>query len=321
MTPTPLYLLAEGSRFPGEVLLSGCLEPQYEIIKSGTLDELLTQLESYIVDQVYQPSANQSVLVMISLPARKIHKALLQIKAVLPNAACLAVIEANEEKEVKLSEWDCLFLSRPLNEFLVKTSVATALRISTLQSQLIDLAHLDERTGLYNQQYFITRVSEELARSRRYGNVVSCSVLSVGYYQMLLDSYGYDFTNAMMKHIGKTVEGHIRHEDVVARIGDQELALLLPSSPANGAQVLLQRVITDLTSVPFQHRSYEESIALFAGICEFPLPEPAATQGPVDADTMIRYAHHALHNAKQQEDPQRCIQVFHDLYPLEDAKA
>ncbi len=321
MNATPLYLLAEGARFPGEVLLSGCLEPQYEIIKSASLDELMGQLETYVLDQVFAVASKKPVLVMIALPAGKVHQALLQIKAILPHAACITVVEVSEEKELKLSEWDCLFLPRPLNEFLVKSAVANALRISNLQTQLIDLAQLDERTGLYNQQYFMTRLSEELARARRYGHVVSCSVLSIGYYQMLLDSYGYDFTHAMMRHVGQAVAGHIRHEDILARLGDQELALLLPSSPATGAQTLLQRVIGDLTGTPFQYRSYEETLTVFAGICEFPLPESVTPQGPVNADMIIRYAHHALHNAKQQDDPARCIRVFHDLYPLEESKS
>ena len=128
---------------------------------------------------------------------------------------------------------------------------------------------------------------------------------------MYLDSYGYNFINALLRFLGDRVSGMVRHEDIVARIGDGEIAILLSRSTEKGAKVFTGRMVKGLNALVFKYGAYEEEVLVCAGVAGFPLPEFSGA----DADTMVRYARHALHQAKTSENPEEKVQLFSEIHP------
>nr|MBX2860647.1 GGDEF domain-containing protein [Vampirovibrio sp.] len=204
------------------------------------------------------------------------------------------------------------FLLPPLTRFEVLSRVSTALRHSETLSSLESSTQTDEVTQLYNRTYFLKRLAGEIALSKRHESPVCCVVLGINYYQVFLDSYGYEFINGLLKHLAVIIKSHIRQEDMVARVGDEELALLLPRSSEKGAQVMTERIIRSVLELPFEFEEQTEEITLHAGIAGYPMIEESDTQ-EADADALIRYARHALHNAKSSES--RTIQCFGEIKP------
>jgi len=96
---------------------------------------------------------------------------------------------------------------------------------------------LDPITGVYNQQYFIERLDEEISRAYRGNHKLSILLIDVelpqdldNYVRMVrLDDYLYN--------IGQGMRAHIRKMDLVARLGETSFALLLPHTATHTQHV------------------------------------------------------------------------------------
>ncbi|MCC7359050.1 MAG: sensor domain-containing diguanylate cyclase [Anaerolineales bacterium] len=97
----------------------------------------------------------------------------------------------------------------------------------------------DVLTGLYNRAYF----EEELARlerGRRYP--VSVLVLDLNGLKATNDTRGHPEGDKLIRRAGESLLASVRADDVVARIGGDEFAVLLPATDAAAAQQAVERV-------------------------------------------------------------------------------
>jgi diguanylate cyclase (GGDEF)-like protein/PAS domain S-box-containing protein len=108
-----------------------------------------------------------------------------------------------------------------------------------VEESLRHLSTHDAMTGLYNQGFFV----EEMARLERGRNFpVSVIMADVDHLKQTNDQYGHAVGDTLLKHIAQVLSAAFRAEDVVARVGGDEFAVLLPATDANSAKTSLQRV-------------------------------------------------------------------------------
>jgi diguanylate cyclase (GGDEF)-like protein len=155
------------------------------------------------------------------------------------------------------------------------------------------------------------RLGEEISLSRRHLSPLCCVVVGINLYQVYLDSYGYNFINALLRFLADKIGGMIRHEDIVARLGDDEIALLLPRSSEKGAKIITDRLVQQLNEAIFKFGNYEEEVSVCAGIAGYPLSDGSSA----DADVIIRYARHALHQARNTDHDDSGVQLFSEIKP------
>lgn len=190
------------------------------------------------------------------------------------------------------------FIKRPVNneELAVRTKAMS--KIIRYRNIAKKISMTDELTGLYNRKYLHHRLESEISRARRYGGSVSCILFDIDYFKTVNDMYGYDWGDVLLKKIAQMLEGLIRKEDVLTRYGDEEFMLLLPNTDEKNAFIFAERFRKDIEKMEFIPANEEEAhpVTISGGISAYPYLDNMDE----DANSIIRYAEHALYNAKQK---------------------
>lgn len=288
---------------------------------ASTLENRLKQLagECYRIEAVPDITMLQAKLrekrqavVLFSAPSDRIMPLLWQCRHSLAPVAGLAVVDEAACGEIDLLEADCHFLRKPYDDFALLGQLTAAARQAELLATLADSAQLDEVTNLFNRRYFIQRMNEEISLSKRHLSPVCCVIFGIGFYQIYLDSYGYDFIHSLLQFVAERIGSQVRLEDIVARISDDEIAVLLPHSTEKGAKTFTNRLVLELNTSFFKHNEHVEELSICAGVAGFPLADD--TIG--DADTVLRYARHALHQARCADADHVKVQLFSEIKPV-----
>jgi diguanylate cyclase (GGDEF)-like protein len=94
-------------------------------------------------------------------------------------------------------------------------------------------------TGLYNRSFFLAELAR-LQRGREFP--VSIVMVDVDHLKQFNDEHGHAAGDELLKQVARVLMSAFRAEDVVARIGGDEFAVLLPATDVLAADISLQRV-------------------------------------------------------------------------------
>ena len=189
------------------------------------------------------------------------------------------------------------YIKTPVNETELNIRINALLKTYETKRELVKSAICDELTGLYNRKYLHHRLEAEISRARRYNTPVSCLLLDIDYFKIVNDMYGYDWGDILLKKIAGMLSALVRKEDVLTRYGDEEFIVVLPETTEQQAMIFAERFRRDVEKMEFIPANEEERhpITISGGIAAFPCAEDIEET----SNTLIRYAEHALYNAKQ----------------------
>ena len=125
-----------------------------------------------------------------------------------------------------------------LMEF-VSSQVATAIERKSSEEKIKHLSFHDALTGLYNRAYF----EEELERYNfpRY-YPLSIVMLDVNGLKVINDTFGHHEGDRLLQHLSQVLTSVSRQGDILARIGGDEFAILLPSTTFEQAHGFCERI-------------------------------------------------------------------------------
>jgi diguanylate cyclase (GGDEF)-like protein len=86
----------------------------------------------------------------------------------------------------------------------------------------------DPKTGLYNHNFFIHRVNEQIARAKRIKRHFSILVIDIDNFKYFNDSYGHLAGDEVILQVSKILKKSIREGDILSRFGGEEFTILLP---------------------------------------------------------------------------------------------
>ncbi|MDR2178208.1 MAG: GGDEF domain-containing protein [Treponema sp.] len=152
----------------------------------------------------------------------------------------------------------------------------------------------DVKTGLYNHGFFIHRLGEEIARTRRGSFMSSVIVLDVDKFKNFNDAFGHVAGDKVLETLAITLKQTVRGEDIPSRFGGEEFTVLLPNTNVEDALAVSERLrnAVEEMKVPWEPSLPQVTISL--GICGFDHREELI------ADNVIQRADAALYVSKQK---------------------
>ena len=203
--------------------------------------------------------------------------------------------EIPQDLTVRADAYD--FILRPVNQKELNVRIEALAKTSKYRINLKKQSVTDELTGLYNRKYLHHRLEAEMSRAKRYGTPLSCLLIDIDFFKTVNDMYGYDWGDVLLKKIAQMLEALIRKEDILTRYGDEEFILILPNTSEGNAFIFAERFRRDIEKMEFIPANEDERhpITISGGISSYPFLENVEE----NANTIIRYAEHALYAAKK----------------------
>ncbi|MCU0308825.1 MAG: diguanylate cyclase [Thermoleophilia bacterium] len=165
---------------------------------------------------------------------------------------------------------------------------AIAVRTAEDRRRLTALAVTDALTGLANRRAFEARLAEEVGRARRHGRPLSLAMLDADEFKRVNDRHGHPAGDRVLRSVARALAQEARPGDMVARLGGEEFAIVLPETAAPAAARAVER-IRQAASAAVEPRL--GPLTLSGGVSEL----TPADRGPA---TLIERADLALYRAK-----------------------
>ena len=119
--------------------------------------------------------------------------------------------------------------------------VGLAISNADAREQLVRQARTDPLTGLAHHGTFHTTLAEEIARTARFGSVLSLAVIDIDHFKTVNDDHGHEVGDATLRAVAARLAEHARVVDLAARVGGEEFGWLMPGTPLAGAQAAAER--------------------------------------------------------------------------------
>lgn len=185
------------------------------------------------------------------------------------------------------------FISKPFEVTELKARVRSALRMRHLVKMLEHRAQIDGLSGLWNRRYFDQRLTQEVSESRRHGNPLSLVMCDVDRFKRLNDQFGHPFGDRVIERVAQILAGG-RTSDVACRYGGEEFGLILPSTSAERALEVAERLRVAIEAHVWSGHADLVVTASF-GVADF-----RALGTDASPEDLVRAADAALYRAKQQ---------------------
>jgi diguanylate cyclase (GGDEF)-like protein len=152
----------------------------------------------------------------------------------------------------------------------------------------------DELTGLFNLRHFHETLDGEIERSRRFGTDVGMAMLDIDDFKRINDTFGHQQGDLVLLEVGRVLRSLSRDIDEPARYGGEEMAVILPQTDVNGAQLLAERMRSAIEALRINRLDGEGVLNVTASFGVASLPTCAS-----DKDALIAEADAALYRAKR----------------------
>ncbi|HEY4239669.1 MAG TPA: GGDEF domain-containing protein [Kofleriaceae bacterium] len=157
---------------------------------------------------------------------------------------------------------------------------------------LMSSALRDPQTRLFNKRYLLDRLDSELKFVRRHGGHLSLLMIDVDHFKLVNDIHGHLAGDAVLANLAQVLLRAVRNEDVVARFGGEELAIILRATGIDQAMQLGERLrrIIEVAATPYQTKELRATVSV--GVASYP---ETAAENP---DQLVEAADAALYRAK-----------------------
>jgi len=151
-------------------------------------------------------------------------------------------------------------------------------------------ANTDSLTGICNRRFFISKVSLFLKMKFP----VSLMMIDIDNFKRINDTYGHSAGDEVLKRFAEILKSNARKTDIVARLGGEEFAVVLPQTSHENVLKTAERIKQAIDSSNIIPGTGSEKLTVSIGIM--------TTMIPIHIDSFLKHADRALYKAKETKN-------------------
>jgi len=156
-----------------------------------------------------------------------------------------------------------------------------------------ELANKDELTSLNNRRAFFEQGNQLFKQATRFQHPVSVIMIDIDHFKKINDNYGHSIGDTALRIIATVLQSTIREVDILARIGGEEFALVLPETGIDKAHKLANRIRQKIADKKITHKNQTFHVTASLGIA-------SCTVTNQSLEDMLTKADDALYIAKKK---------------------
>ncbi|MGE5541705.1 MAG: GGDEF domain-containing protein, partial [Bacillota bacterium] len=156
------------------------------------------------------------------------------------------------------------------------------------------LAIMDGVTSCYNHRHMQEILASEVQKSLRTGGEVSLIMADIDRFKDYNDAFGHPAGDGLLQRVSQFLAGSLRPDDVVARYGGDEFAMILPGIGCAGASTVAEQLRAGLERETFPGADGRENARITASFGVATCPANATSR-----PTLVEAADAALYSAKR----------------------
>ena len=175
--------------------------------------------------------------------------------------------------EYVLTDGDLVKIGRTIFKFLSGGNIE-----NQYHEEIYRLTTIDGLTQVFNKRYFSEQLERELSRSRRYRRELTLILLDIDLFKQINDTHGHLAGDQVLRQLAATIRGKMRREDIFARFGGEEFAIILPETDLAAATQFAEKVrkLVERTVFKFEALRLRLTISLGIAASHPDLPDTSA---------------------------------------------
>lgn len=159
---------------------------------------------------------------------------------------------------------------------------------------------VDPLTGANNRRFLEQRIEEELDRSIRSKQPLSCLFLDIDFFKAINDRHGHQAGDLVLAQVANTIKKQLRSNDVLARYGGEEFVALMAQCSDDTASEIAERIRRSVQALQIVYNNQTIPVTLSAGSATFiGDSNPTGHSATKIAAKLIQAADDALYQAKR----------------------
>ena len=190
--------------------------------------------------------------------------------------------------EAELHDGDHIGVGDSVLKFMEQGSIE-----ARYHEELYQLATSDPLTGLYNRRQFQELMEKEILRATRHARALSLALVDIDHFKPINDRHGHPAGDGVIRGIAQLLRHNARADQLIARIGGEEFALVYAEQSLVEATAAAERLRKAIAASPFDLGGAPAAVTVSIGLAQW-------QRGMSSLSDLMRVADEQLYRAKKE---------------------